>query len=72
MKKIHKSLFLLFCSLVFLASACAPAAPEAGPLTGKLSELSGTVDGKLAGQSDFAPVEGGRHFAGQRPGADRR
>ncbi len=57
MKKIYKSLFLLFCALGLLVSACAPAAPEAGPLTGKLSELSGTVDGKLAGQSDFAPVK---------------
>ena len=58
MKNIRRNAGLLLCSLLLLASACAPQ-PSASPLTGTLSELSGRVESKQAEETAFQLVEAG-------------
>jgi hypothetical protein len=51
---------ILLLSILLLTSACgAPSTPTALPLTGALSELSGTVNAKQAEQADFHAVTAG-------------
>jgi hypothetical protein len=50
---------LLLSSLLLLTSACGPKPTPSTQLTGALSELSGTVNGKQAEEADFHPVAAG-------------
>ena len=59
MKNIRWNACLFICSLLLLASACAPQPSTASPLTGTLSELSGRVESKQAEETAFQLVEAG-------------
>jgi hypothetical protein len=53
--KRKTTLFFTFVLIVLLAISC-QAKPAQSPLSASLSELSGTVDTKLAGQEEFTPA----------------
>lgn len=55
----RKSLFLfIFIMTILVIASCKPKAGPASPLSAALSELSGTVDTKKAGEETFSPASG--------------
>jgi hypothetical protein len=59
MRSTLRNPLALLVSLLLLASACQPTQPAASPLTGTISEISGTVNVKLAEADEFTPVTAG-------------
>lgn len=59
MNKSISHVMAIFIPVILLITACAPTTPAASPLTGALSELSGTVNAKQAEEADFHAVSAG-------------